>query len=294
MACYATGMNTSRGFAPIVLIIAIAAAVVLGGAGLWVSQSKNTASTASTTIEILGLDWSTQGPLPQVLYKVSNLPKANIGISLVGKADNKSVWSVEDVESSLHSGAGVLNLNTLTKFSTPVAVPAGTYFLRLFDFRTGALVAESEVFHIKSTMAGSNAVGPGARTESTTYSDEEHGFTFDYPANVTLSYHKNWNGSSFELDAMKDSQTSAGWQFDGEYSGASSVYCHYGLCDAAGVQEKINGISWTHLTKPFVCGSDACPRGEVYRVTHNEWNYYGEFESSTQAAAILNTFSFIK
>ncbi|GEM_PF-3869640 len=113
-----------------------------------VSLVKSEDISQTPTIQVLGLDWATQGKLPQVLYQVSNLPNANVGISLVIKNDDKTIWSLEGVQSSLKSGVGVLNLNTLTKFGQSVSVPPGIYFLRLQLFQSGALVAESETFTV--------------------------------------------------------------------------------------------------------------------------------------------------
>lgn len=167
--------NTARGFASLGLILIIVIGlVVLGGGGWYVSKQSVAPlqpidATASTTppevsqpsipekkqsgaiaasISIQGLDWSTSGRLPQVLYTVSGLPAMNVSIGLVSKATGKTIWSMEDVQSSLHSGTGALNLNTLDKFGTLVSVAPGDYLFRLSDFHSGALVAESASFTI--------------------------------------------------------------------------------------------------------------------------------------------------
>jgi hypothetical protein len=178
-----------RGFVSLGLAIAIIIGLaVLGGGGWYVSQelktqagiqspadsaaepegqthqsststvTVQTSASQKTTIKVLNLE-SQLNKYPVVWFQVANLPaNTNVAIALVNNVTGKTIWSMEDVESSLHAGVGDLDLNVLTKFDYHVEVVPGDYYLELHDFRTGKFLVKSESFHINAISGASVAI----------------------------------------------------------------------------------------------------------------------------------------
>lgn len=107
-------------------------------------------SVSRIQIQLTGLTSKDQTSLPVVRYTISGQISGNTYIGLINKNSGVQIWGKEDGVSY-----PIIDLNTLTAINgSPVNVPSGDYFLRLQDWRSGAILAESAIFHVAPGVTG--------------------------------------------------------------------------------------------------------------------------------------------
>lgn len=109
-----------------------------------------TGSVSGIQIQLTGFTSKDQTSLPVVRYTISGQISGNTYIGLINKNSGVQIWGKEDGVSY-----PIIDLNALTAINgSPVNVPSGDYFLRLQDWRSGAMLAESATFHVAPGVTG--------------------------------------------------------------------------------------------------------------------------------------------
>lgn len=121
-----------------------------------------------------------------------------------------------------------------------------------------------------------------------TYRNDKYGFELKYPLELQIA--TGWRWGNFDVHFVNINNLGIHITLE---SASGTSECHNFLCNEPTKPSPIK-TNWDYLGRPHFLGQRS-PTREAYRIIHNNYRYYAEFDLGyqTYVGQILSTFKFI-